>query len=81
MDRTVNTRPLFGSRGGSHPLARFTDQQESYGAHVVEELVRNLSDVSVVADLGAGSGRDLGIVRKLHPQARLIAVEGGTEYA
>jgi len=34
-----------------------------------------------VADLGAGSGRDLGIVRRLHPLARLIAVEGGEEYA
>jgi SAM-dependent methyltransferase len=32
-------------------------------------------------DLGAGSGRDLAIVRRLHPQATLIAVEGGMEYA
>jgi SAM-dependent methyltransferase len=81
MDRSIATKPLFGSRGGSHPLARFTDQQESYGAHVVEALVRELRDVNVVADLGAGSGRDLGIVRRLHPQAKLIAVETGTEYA
>ena len=69
--------PLFGSRGGSHPLARFTDQRETYGPHVVEQLVRNLTDVQVVVDLGAGSGRDLEIVRRLHPQAKLIAVGVG----
>jgi SAM-dependent methyltransferase len=34
-----------------------------------------------VVDLGAGSGRDLEIVRRLHPHAKLVAVEGGTEYA
>jgi len=74
-------KPLFGSTGGSHPLARFTDQRETYGPHVVEQLVRNLTDLQVVVDLGAGSGRDLEIVKRLHPQAKLIAVEGGTEYA
>jgi SAM-dependent methyltransferase len=73
--------PLFGSSGGSHPLARFTDQRETYGPLVVEELVRSLNDLQVVADLGAGSGRDLEIVRRFHPRAKLIAVEGGTEYA
>jgi len=81
MERIAQTKPLFGSRGGSHPLARFTDQQESYGAHVVETLVRGLSGLNLVADLGAGSGRDLGIVRRLHPEAKLIAIETGTEYA
>jgi SAM-dependent methyltransferase len=48
---------------------------------VVEELIRKMSNLQVVVDLGAGSGRDLEIVRRLHPQATLIAVEGGREYA
>jgi len=74
-------KPLFGSTGGSHPLGRFTDQRETYGPHVVEYLVRSLDRLEVVVDLGAGGGRDLGIVRRVHPQATLIAVEGGTEYA
>jgi SAM-dependent methyltransferase len=81
MNPAVNTRPLFGSRGGSHPLGRFTDQQESYGAHVVEALVRNLRHLNIVADLGAGSGRDLGTVRRIHPRAKLTAVESGSDYA
>jgi SAM-dependent methyltransferase len=73
--------PLFGSTGGSHPLGRFTDQRETYSPHVVEDLVRSLDHPRIVVDLGAGSGRDLEIVRRLHPQAILIAVEGGKEYA
>ena len=81
MSSTGKVKPLFGSTGGSHPLGRFTDQRETYGPLVVEQLVRNLADLQVVVDLGAGSGRDLEIVRRLHPQAKLIAVEGGTEYA
>ena len=34
-----------------------------------------------VVDLGAGSGRDLAIVKRCHPPARTIAVEGQQEYA
>src|SRR6266496_2692686 len=74
-------KPLFGSTGGSHPLGRLTDQRETYGPHVVEELILQLGDLQIVVDLGAGSGRDLEIVRRLHPQATLIAVEAGREYA
>jgi SAM-dependent methyltransferase len=81
MSSNGKVEPLFGSTGGSHPLGRFTDQRETYGPLVVEELVRKLSHLRVVVDLGAGSGRDLDIVRQLHPQAKLIAVEGGTEFA
>lgn len=74
-------KPLFASAGGSHWLGRFTDQSETYGPQVVEELVRGLQDLRMVVDLGAGTGRDLGIVRKHHPQAQLIAIEGGKDYA
>jgi SAM-dependent methyltransferase len=81
VDSSARVKPLFGSSGGSHPLARFTDQRETYGPFVVEQLIRSLSDLRVVVDLGAGSGRDLEIVRRLHAQAKLIAVEGGEEYA
>ncbi len=83
IDMKMNGTPksLYGSRGGSHPLGRFTDQRETYGPHVVESLVAGLRDLDVVVDLGAGSGRDLNIVRRLHPRAQLIAIEGGYEYA
>lgn len=40
-----------------------------------------LKDFGTVVDLGAGTGRDLGFVRKHHPQALLIAVEGWKDYA
>jgi hypothetical protein len=38
-DSSGTSDQLFGSRGGSHPLGRFTDQQETYGPKVVEQLV------------------------------------------
>lgn len=81
MEKAEETKPLYGSVGGSHWLGRFTDQSETYGPHVVEDLVSDLKDLRTVVDLGAGTGRDLGFVRKHHPQARLIAVEGGKDYA
>ena len=81
MEGPDGAKPLFGSRGGSHWLGRFTDQSETYGPQVVEDIVRRLRDLEVVVDLGAGAGRDLGLVRRYHPQARLIAIEGGKEYA
>jgi len=81
MNASERPKPLFGSTGGSHPLARFTDQRETYGPLVVEQLVRNLVQLKIVVDLGAGSGRDLEIVRRRHPRAKLVAVEVGTAYA
>ncbi|HEY1255411.1 MAG TPA: class I SAM-dependent methyltransferase [Terracidiphilus sp.] len=81
MNNFETDKSLFGSNGGHHPLAKYVDHLETYGPHVVEDLVGSLNDLKVVVDLGAGSGRDLGIVRRLHPQATLIAVEGGIEYA
>lgn len=81
MSNGKQEQPLFGSTGGQHPLATFIDHQETYGPHVVEDMVGSLSNLKVVADLGAGSGRDLMIVRRLHPEATLFAVEGGAEYA
>jgi SAM-dependent methyltransferase len=81
MNNREVVKPLFGSTGGQHPLAKYIDHLETYGPQVIEDLVGGLNDLKVVVDLGAGSGRDLGIVRRLHPQATLIAVEGGKEYA
>jgi SAM-dependent methyltransferase len=81
MNNPDTGKPLFGSSGGSHPLAKFTDQRETYGPKVVEELVASLQTLNLVVDLGAGSGRDLEIVHHLHPRAKLVAIEAGQEYA
>lgn len=66
---------LFGAGGGQHKIASFVDHRESYGPHVVEDFVRTLQDIQVAVDLGAGSGRDLAIVKRSHPAVRTIAVE------
>jgi trans-aconitate methyltransferase len=80
MNDSEPGKPLFGRSGGSHLLARFTDQRETYGPHVVQDLVARLN-LRTVVDIGAGSGRDLDIVRHLHPGAKLVAIEAGQEHA
>lgn len=77
----MNDLAIPGSTGGQHPLARLIDHGETYGAHVIDSFVRALPSPRNVVDLGAGSGRDLGIVKHAHPGVRTIAVEAGREYA
>ena len=81
MNSSETVEPLYGSSGGSHPLARFTNRLKTYGPQVVEELVAGLEGLRLVVDLGAGSGRDLQIVKRFHPNAQLVAIEAGHKYA
>ncbi len=81
MSNSETVKPLFGERGGSHPLGKFINHLETYGPHVVEDVVGGLHNLEIVVDLGAGSGRDLEIVGRLHPNAVRIAIEAGAEYA
>ena len=72
---------LPGSTGGQHQLAGLIDHTETYGAHVIEKLVGRMMGIGTVVDIGAGSGRDLAIVKSRHPQCRTIALEAGKVYA
>lgn len=67
--------PLPGSTGGLHPLAGLVDHNESYGRHVLEGMVGNLSGVRAAADIGAGTGRDLAMLCRLLPSAEVSAVD------
>lgn len=69
--------PLFGETGGQHPLATFIDHTETYGPHVIKKFAMSINDIQTVVDLGAGSGRDLEIIKAAHPTAKCIAIEGG----
>jgi len=71
----------FGSTGGQHPLARWVDNGETYGPHVISRFVSKLNHIDTVVDIGAGTGRDLAIVQKIHPDARTIAIEAEQSYA
>lgn len=62
-------------------LGRFIDHSETYGAHVIESMLREIADVKVAVDLGAGTGRDLRLIKHLHPAARTIALEAATDSA
>lgn len=68
-------------KGGDHPLARLIDHKETYGPHIIERFVKKINLLDTVVDIGAGSGRDLVMVKKLHPNASTIAIEAGHEYA
>ncbi len=81
MDSAKQSEPLFGQTGGQHFLAGLVDHQETYGPHVIEQFVRTLKNVELAVDLGAGSGRDLGTVKRVHPTATTVAIEAGREYA
>jgi SAM-dependent methyltransferase len=72
---------LFGETGGQHPLARWIDHRETYGPHVIKDMISQLTDVNTVVDLGAGSGRDLAIVKEKFLSSKTIAVEAGHIYA
>lgn len=81
MKDTDSRRCLFGERGGQHPFAAFVDHAESYGPDVMRGFVRSLAHVECAVDLGAGTGRDLAMVKAAHPGTRTIAVEAGSVYA
>ena len=78
---TTAVTPLLGQRGGNHPLARYVDHNETYGPHIIEKFISKLHNLKTVVDLGAGRGRDLGIVKRLHPYARTSALEAAPEFA
>ncbi|HEY9881836.1 MAG TPA: methyltransferase domain-containing protein [Leptolyngbyaceae cyanobacterium] len=64
-----------GSTGGQHILARWVDQSELYGAHIVSSFCRQIDTVKQGVDLGAGHGRDLGILKSIHPSATTWGIE------
>jgi SAM-dependent methyltransferase len=72
---------LLGQTGGQHPLAKLIDHQESYGPHVIERFIGRLANPKIIADIGAGSGRDIAIAKRIHPAATTVAIEGGREYS
>ncbi|MFL6353281.1 MAG: class I SAM-dependent methyltransferase [Bryobacteraceae bacterium] len=73
--------PLLGEEGGNHPLARYVNHDETYGAHIVHKFVSSLPPLDNVVDLGAGRGRDLEIVKRIHRHAKTSALEAGSDFA
>jgi 2-polyprenyl-3-methyl-5-hydroxy-6-metoxy-1,4-benzoquinol methylase len=66
---------LPGQHGGDHPLAKFVDNNESYGPQVMARFLRRIAPYGRVIDVGAGGGRDLGFAKACCASAELIAVE------
>ena len=66
---------LFGETGGQGFLLRYIDHMETYGPHIIERVVGSLKEIKVAADLGAGGGRDLATIKRLHPGCQTVAVD------
>jgi SAM-dependent methyltransferase len=81
MKDTAPAPSLFGERGGQHPFATWIDHAESYGPEVIRRFVGSLPHPERALDLGAGTGRDLKIVKSIHPGVEAIAVEAASTYA
>jgi SAM-dependent methyltransferase len=75
------TDAIPGQTGGQHLLAGLIDHQETYGAHVIRSFIEEIHSFSKVVDIGAGSGRDLGIAKSVCPSVKCIALEASHEYA
>ncbi len=57
----------------------FIDSSEQYGAHVIESFIKSMNPITTALDLGAGSGRDLGIVQNVFPNAQCLAIDCDNE--
>lgn len=57
------------------------DRQLNYGRHLVERFLLQLLPYRSVLDIGAGSGIDLKLAKKVNPSAKLSAVEVYVPYA
>ncbi|MDH5561733.1 MAG: class I SAM-dependent methyltransferase [Deltaproteobacteria bacterium] len=68
-------------RGGNSIFGRFINHDLTYGEAVVNNFLRRISPFESAVDLGAGGGRDLGLVRQVCPAAETIAIECGSLYA
>ena len=52
------------------------DRSLNYGRHIIEYFAKQIKDYDSVLDIGAGSGDDLMIYKKVNPYANLYALEG-----
>ena len=69
------TNVVPGSRGGQSRWARLINIDEQYGSEILHHFLTRIASPSVALDIGAGAGRDLTLVKRLHPGARTLAVE------
>jgi len=51
------------------------DRNLNYGRDLIESFLRSSAGFESVLDIGAGSGSDLALAKKVNPKARLIGVE------
>ena len=68
-----------GARGGQSRWARFVDLSETYGEHVLRDFLVSIPAPAVALDIGAGSGRDLELIRERSSGVRRIGLDCNEE--
>jgi ubiquinone/menaquinone biosynthesis C-methylase UbiE len=61
---------------GSTSRLSIVDHNESYGRHILENILGDKQILSCL-DIGCGGGSDLSIISKFHPQAELFGIDFG----
>lgn len=70
----LSSRNMKNTFQVQHPRLGFVDHAEAYGRHLLEQTCKSIP-CNTTLDLGCGSGNDLMIVKKSHPDANCIGVE------
>lgn len=70
-----STTVVPGSRGGQSAWAKFITADEQYGTEIIQRFLKEIEPPATVMDIGAGSGRDLTLVKAAYPSVTTIAVE------
>jgi SAM-dependent methyltransferase len=75
----MSLKQFAGSSSGSR-LLRFVDHGETYGPQVIKKYIAQVAHVKSMLDVGAGLGRDIGLVKDKFPKASLCAIECRPDY-
>lgn len=59
---------------GSESRLTMVDHNETYGRHILEKICKKITILNCL-DIGCGDGIDLMVVKKYHPECRLIGID------
>lgn len=71
----MHSTKFSGVIGAQSPLLKWVSGSEQYGEYAIARMLRRQGPFIKALDLGAGTGRDLEIIRKYSPDAELFGIE------
>lgn len=71
----MRSKKFSGVVGAQSSLLKWVCGSEQYGEYAIGRMLRHKGPFKKALDLGAGTGRDLEIIRKYSPEAELFGIE------